>query len=161
MIVQRVDGQKAVTPIAYVNLLKHIEGKLGRRETYSDDLDRLGREYCGSLWGGVWAADDHVWPTAERPVLLRNTDVGSGEGVHWVGEGWDNGRIVQYDSFGRTWRKMVEPGHTIVDNRDVPGGRYEMTDRDHEQRENETNCGPRSLAWCLLFLIDRETAMRV
>jgi hypothetical protein len=124
------------------------------------DLDRLGRHYCGSLWGGVWAADDRVWPTKERPVMLRNTDTRSGDGVHWVGEAWDDGHIVQYDSFGRTWKQMVEPGHTIAD-RDVPGGRYQMTERDHEQRTSEENCGPRSLAWCLLFLIDRDEAMDV
>ena len=80
----------------------------------------------------------------KKPYAILNTAPTSSGGEHWEGLARmpSNGKIMHYDSFGRSHRQLF-PDRWEDEAVD--------TELDVEQGERTTECGQRSLAWLLLF----------
>jgi hypothetical protein len=109
----------------YNDLLRIIQQFIGDRVTDSKLLNRLGGAIFLTKWKGVFAHDEQYPSKGYCIVNLDNSDE---PGSHWVAVA--NGHV--YDSFGRCnlLKKGACAGDGIAD-----------------QKDSETNCGQRSMAW--------------
>lgn len=127
-------------------LSDEVEPKIGTGITYLEDLNKLGNEYFGSKFTGVFPADQIPKLSARKPYAIINLDKSGQPGSHWIALAYSKrrisgARIMVYDSFGR-------PTKTILPSLK---GKFIDTEYDAEQGLKEENCGARSLAWLLLF----------
>ena len=128
----------------YNDTLKNIIYPLtGNKSTYMNDLDRVGRKLLGVKFKGVFPSDKIPKLNDLKPYCILNLDKSTESGSHWVSVAKIHGKdkSITYDSFGRSNKKIIpslsKSGNgTIID-----------TDRDVEQKIEETDCGARSLAW--------------
>lgn len=109
----------------YNELLHHIESFIGKGVTDSKTLDKAGRALFLTRWKGVFASDQ-AYPN--KGYCIVNLDSSNEPGSHWVAVA--NGHV--YDSFGRC---------------NLLGAQRCAGDRKADQKNYETNCGQRSLAW--------------
>ena len=122
-----------------------VEGDLGDRVTYMDQLERYGHRELGDAFLGVHMLD-RIPRVLPEQCLIANTDLSSQPGEHWVAFYRSrDGKLYQYDSFGRAPARLM-PGAL----KRAGGGIYGHVDRDAEQRVSEENCGQRCLAWLVL-----------
>lgn len=123
----------------YNKIFKKTVAALGNGSTYGDDLDRYCKRKLGDKFMGVYAADEI--PDLEGGVCcISNLSKRSEPGSHWIGLAGVDGKVIMYDSFGRSPSKILKNSKGII-----------ATDSDAEQREEEENCGARTVAW-LLYL---------
>lgn len=115
------------------------EDMLGRGATYDTDLDNLGKWYFGQRFAGVFASDEIPLATNFR-YCIANLDSHNEPGSHWVAIAKDKGKLMVYDSFGRTVTDILPDLPNAMD-----------VDRDAEQSDQEENCGPRALAWLMIY----------
>lgn len=123
----------------YERLVSVNEDLLGRGATYDSDLHDLGTEYFGQRFAGVFASDTIPLATNFRYCIV-NLDSQDKPGSHWVAIAKDKGKLMVYDSFGRTVTDILPDLHGAID-----------VDRDAEQSDQEENCGPRALAWLMMY----------
>ena len=129
---------KTYNPIVTV-----IERKMGKSTTTGNiELERMGHALLGTKFKGMYASDRIPALTAKQPYAIINNKPAPGE--HWLGVARvpRTGRVMVYDSFGRSHAKLL-PGA-------LPPGTQD-TDPDIEQSVAQTNCGQRSLAWLVVF----------
>ena len=120
--------------------------KLMKKKTTTDNFELLqaGRQLLGDKFAGVYSSDQRPALSKKMPYAILNTKPISSGGEHWVGLARmpSTGKIMHYDSFGRSHRQLFP-------------NRWEDqaidTEPDIEQDERTTECGQRSLAWLLLF----------
>jgi len=120
--------------------------KLMKKKTTTDNFELLqaGRQLLGDKFAGVYSSDQRPALSKKMPYAILNTKPVSSGGEHWVGLARmpSTGKIMHYDSFGRSHRQLFP-------------NRWEDqaidTEQDIEQDERTTECGQRSLAWLLLF----------
>lgn len=120
--------------------------KLMKKKTTTDNFELLqaGRQLLGDKFAGVYSSDQRPALSKKMPYAILNTKPISSGGEHWVGLARmpSTGKIMHYDSFGRSHRQLFP-------------NRWEDqaidTELDIEQDERTTECGQRSLAWLLLF----------
>ena len=127
----------------YNSIVAVIERRMGKSTTTDNvELERMGRTLLGAKFKGVYASDGVPALTANKPYAVINNKPAPGE--HWLGVARvpRTGRVMVYDSFGRSHAKLL-PGV-------LPPGTQD-TDRDIEQSVAQTNCGQRSLAWLVVF----------
>jgi hypothetical protein len=130
----------------YNKVLKYIENnKVGKKTTYSNDLEKVCRELFGVKFKGVFTSDKIPRLTALTPYCILNLDRSGQSGSHWVGLAKCKEGAMLYDSFGRD--------DTIIlkDLQFSGNGRIIDTDNDAEQKVKELNCGARCIAWLLVF----------
>jgi hypothetical protein len=139
----------------YNKLTQQIKRKCGSRYMWSDVLSECGRQVIGPSFKGCFPKDKMDYSNLRcGQTALVNTKPSTSQGEHWCAVGCDSkNRIVVYDSFGR-------PGAGLLHIRGA-GKQVVDTDLDPEQKEQETNCGPRSLAWCVIFSQDENAAMLI
>lgn len=140
--------KKEIADKIYDNILKKVVYPLlGDDTTYMDDLERVGRKLLGTKFKGVYPSDKIPKLNDLRQYCILNLDNSKQKGSHWVAlakkENSNNSLI--YDSFGRCHTKIL-PNLQYSGN-----GRIQNTDRDIDQKIEETDCGARSMAWLLLF----------
>ena len=110
---------------------------LGKRTTYSSDIDRIGRQHFGPRWGGVLARDT-LPPPGHMRAYVVNTDASTGRGVHWIaaldvnGQRHFNDPLGMAGAFQRRDLERLHPNAT-------------WADLDAEQETWEKDCGVRSL----------------
>jgi hypothetical protein len=132
----------------YRNTLKNVIYPLtGNQSTYMNDLDRVGRKLLGVKFKGVFPSDKIPKLNDLKPYCILNLDKSTQSGSHWVSVAKIHGedKSITYDSFGRSNKKIIPAlsssgNGTIID-----------TDRDVEQKIEETDCGARSLAWLVVL----------
>lgn len=127
----------------YSIILDNIQQILGKNDTFDSDLNKIGVDLFGDLWGGVFPVDK--WkPNQKKPYAIVNLDTSDMPGSHWVAIITEPNHILVYDSFGRTSQKILKKlkvgSGTIID-----------TEYDAEQDKKEYNCGQRSLSALLVY----------
>jgi hypothetical protein len=133
----------------YKDTLKNVIYPLtGNKSTYMNDLDRVGRKLLGIKFRGVFPSDKIPKLNDLKPYCILNLDKSTQSGSHWIALakilGKDESSVV-YDSFGRSNKKIIpallnSKNGTIID-----------TDRDAEQKIEETDCGARCLSWLVVL----------
>ena len=139
----------------YDYLTKKIKQKCGARYMWSDVLSECGENVIGPSFKGCFPRDVMDYSSLRcGQTALVNTMVADSPGEHWCGVGCDSkNRIIVYDSFGRNGAALLHirgTGRRVVD-----------CDRDVEQHLRQTDCGPRSLAWCVIFSQNESAAMLI
>jgi len=120
----------------YDKYVKAICDKISSSETFDSQLSAI----CKGLFKGFVG----VYPKDRIPFtrfrnnnsLIFNLDNHNDPGSHWCAMYKDKGNLYVYDSFGR----IVLPSVSSII----------YTDPDKEQRNNETNCGQRCIAWLII-----------
>jgi hypothetical protein len=137
--------EKAIEKI-YNRILKEVvEPAIGNKTTYTDELNKAGRNLLGNIFTGAFPLDE-LDRTRDHLCIL-NVDKSNEPGSHWLGCVVKKGKTYIYDSFGRTSMALIpdilKGGKKVID-----------TDHDAEQIPRENNCGARSLAWlvCVKYL---------
>ena len=135
----------------YKSLVQYLDTNVFHTNNSVDnqELDAIGKQIFGSSWGGVWAEDSHVALDNSKKYYIFNTDKSSGQGVHWLGVYIDhkNHTVNIFDSFHRQLSKLV-PDIDIFFHKNhfiVHGGARHI-----EQKDDQYDCGPRSLAWLIM-----------
>ena len=134
----------------YKACLRYVEREhTGKKTTYLDELERVGRRLFGSKFHGVYPANRIPKLSDRSPYCILNLDNEGEAGSHWVAlvkRAGDKG-CVFYDSFGRR--------HTeILDNLPLSGnGKIIDTEDDREQGLLESNCGARCMAFIMVFVL--------
>jgi hypothetical protein len=130
----------------YHKVLKYVENnKTGKKTTYSDKLETVGRELFGVKFKGVFASDAIPRLSSLAPYCILNLDKSGEQGSHWVALAKCEGGAMFYDSFGRD-------DTVIIKNLRFSGnGRIVSDTKDSEQKTTEFNCGARCIAWLLVF----------
>ena len=137
-----MDEKKALK--IYKANLKIVERKVGVNTTWQSDLDKLGRRMFGSKFVGVFPSD--IIPKLSNGCYcILNVDKSNEPGSHWVALVKRGHRLIFYDSFGRSGKKLI-PSLLKSHN-----GRLVDTDSDAEQKILESNCGARCIAWLMLY----------
>ncbi len=134
----------------YNRLVDSMKKILGNKSTFSDNLDKAGRNKLGSKFHGVYPSDKIPRLNRIKPYAVINLDNSRKPGSHWIAVAWDDigKNYMVYDSFGRKTKKILpnfysqRGGKKIVD-----------AEHDAEQRIKEDNCGQRCIAW--LMCVDK------
>ena len=115
-----------------------------KKETTTDnvELTKHARKLLGSKFKGVYASDEIPALSAKQPYAILNTKPRDHGGEHWtaVARVPRSGKLMHYDSYGRSHKTLFPLPSSTIDTED-----------DLEQHIAETNCGQRSIAWLLLF----------
>ena len=120
----------------YNGVLKEIEYVLGEDTTYDVDLKRIGKELFGNKFVGVYPRDK-LPKLQNNQCCILNLDYSYESGSHWISIYCKGTVYFIYDSFGRKTKQLLKD--------DIKN--YVDAQHDAEQHEEESNCGPRALAW--------------
>lgn len=137
----------------YKRALAQVQKVMGKGETDSEQLERMGKYLFEDKWMGVFARDT-INPRGEEGYYIVNLDTSRQPGSHWTALAVRGPVIYYFDSFARrqsSTLKMTDPNHIIVSE----------SNPDTLQKENEENCGQRSLAWLMLFDTSPEMALSI
>lgn len=130
--------------LLYDYALKRMEQQLGTGATYGNELNRVGEEFLGKKFAGVYPADMLPLLSKKKCYAILNLDKSDMAGSHWIAVKYlgGKGKVLVYDSFGRKTQRIIP---TLAE-------RYKTEDADDdvEQDDREDNCGPRSLAFLLI-----------
>lgn len=141
----RTTRLEAKAEALYRRILARIEKRIGNTTTDENQLEDVGAELFGPSFRGVFASDRVPRLASDRPYCIANTDREGEAGTHWLALAVypSTPNVFLYDSFGRPTRSLVpwiRGSGKVVDS-----------DLDAEQRESESNCGQRCLAWLVVF----------
>lgn len=123
----------------YNDALKYIMDNMGTSETYSSDLNIMGKKLFKAKFGGVLASDQLPKKISKKYYIV-NTDKSDEPGQHWMG-------VTEhfiYDSFGRSAEELSE----FINDRKLIN-----KNNNRDQSFIETNCGQRSLAFLVCHAI--------
>lgn len=129
----------------YIKILKKIEKIVGNKTTYATQLEKEGRKLFKKYFIGVFASDQVPSRIKRGHCMIVNCDDSTQPGSHWVSVCKEklSDKIWVYDSFGRSISKILP---------DIGNGRIiKEPEDDVEQKEQETNCGARALAFIYIF----------
>ena len=119
--------------------------RLMRKRTTTDNFElmQFGKQLLGEKFAGVYSSDQRPALSKNKPYAILNTKPMSSGGEYWIGLARipTTGKVMHYDSFGRSHRQLFPDRWKDAVN----------TDLDAEQDDRKTECGQRSLAWLLLF----------
>ena len=124
---------------------------LSNTTTDSVELERFGHSFLGSLFHGVYMADEipcNLSP--EKPYAIANLSPSyKPPGTHWIALARDpnSNKIYVSDSFGYF---HVTPDKVLSCYGSLDTIR---TDEQPEQHPKENNCGARCFAWIILMLL--------
>jgi hypothetical protein len=117
---------------------------MGRDETGTDELTSVGRCLFGRQFVGTFGCDEVPNITVNQSLIV-NTQPTTSSGEHWLALYNNGGRLIGYDSFGRTIHEAVME-----------------SEPDSEQDVRESNCGQRCLAWLsVVYELGPEDALTV
>ena len=129
---------------AYEKLVLVVMKLMGKKTTTDNaELMQAGKQLLGDKFAGVYSSDQRPALSKKKPYAILNRKPASSGGEDWIAACMPStGKIMHYDSFGRSHRKLF-PDRWEDEAID--------TELDVEQDEQTTGCGQRSLAWLLLF----------
>jgi len=121
--------------------LEQVHRRLGHGETDNTQLQDMGVELFGDDFRGVFAADDLPPQEGYSYCWIMNVDDRKDGGSHWIGCYTQTPRSVPlvFDSFARDLNSLM--GSKF---RGVP------TENDIDQKESQSDCGQRSLAFLMV-----------
>jgi len=133
----------------YNNIFNKVKHDLGNGLTYNDQIEK----YCNKTalskhnFLGVFAQDvnPNMIDSHDNCCLIINTSKSHEPGEHWISiwkESNPTPKIYYFDSFGRNPEKLVPLFNGRL------GGNI-IYDDDKNQKDNEENCGQRSISWLL------------
>jgi hypothetical protein len=129
----------------YRKTLEAIERSIGNDITYNDQLEKYGNIYIPKTNNFLGVYPQDVIPNYtkySKCCYIINTSPCNKQGEHWIGVWRENNKNYMYDSFGRNPERI-----TPIFNSRVGGQVY--YDDEKEQRDEENNCGQRTLSWLL------------
>jgi hypothetical protein len=125
-------------------ILRQMEGLLGNTTTYSNDLEKIGKQLFGNKFRGVFSSDT-IPKMKDGDMAIVNVDTSDMPGSHWTSIVVQNGDTYFYDSFGRKAEKLIPSllglGKPIKEDKKGTA----------EQKVSQKDCGQRSLAWLLIY----------
>lgn len=131
-----------------------------KHTTYTNELDDAGKILFGTKYKGAIPYDHKPSLRKKDDCCILNLDNSNQSGSHWVGLynfGDSEGRAhkqLLFDSFGR---KTSE----ILPDLKIPKNVFD-TEYDKDQKEKETDCGQRCLAWlCICKHFGYELAKKI
>lgn len=130
---------KSSVPKEYKKILKFVESKLGVDSTTNFELDKFAKKSGMSKYVGTFSSDQ-IPEMEDGESCIVNLDDSSKGGSHWVALYKDGDNLIVYDSFGRSSKKILKSVHHSGN------GKVKDTDYDVEQKDEEDNCGQRSLS---------------
>ena len=84
--------------------------KLMGKNTTTDNFELMqaGKHLLGDKFAGVYSSDQRPALSKKKPYAILNTKPASSGGEHWVGLARmpSNGKIMHYDSFGRSHKQL-------------------------------------------------------
>jgi hypothetical protein len=111
---------------------------LGRKVTYSDEIDDVGKILLGNDFVGVFASD-MIPRLKNTQCCVLNLDRSDQSGSHWIAVYKVGKKNLTYDSFGRKSSKIIPSLKNVED-----------ADYDVEQMIEQEDCGARSIAFLLV-----------
>lgn len=129
----------------YEQTLNKIQKAVGNDITYNDQLEKYANIYIPKKYNFLGVYPQDILPNYQKYdqcCYIINTSPSTKEGEHWIGIWRENDKNYMYDSFGRNPERL-----TPLFNNRVGGLVY--YDDEKEQRNEEMNCGQRSLAWLM------------
>ena len=139
----------------YNSILRIVKKDIGSNTTYTDTLHRYGKKKLGSEFVGVTASDRIPRLSLTKRYAIVNLDNHNEKGSHWVALCYtDDKEHLVYDSFGRRANKILKNKLEMFD--------VINSDLDREQSYRESDCGARSLAYCIFHNIyGTEAALKI
>ena len=135
-------NKKQKAEYIYNYILKNITRKfLGNKSTYTDDLNIFCKKLFNDKFMGVYPADKIKKLTNKKPYMILNLDKSGMSGSHWVAVVKNNNKTLFYDSFGRSYKKIM-PNIKKSNNKKIYN-----TELDKEQENEEKDCGARCCAF--------------
>jgi hypothetical protein len=125
----------------YKSILSSVVYKLKNKSTTNGHELNIYAKNNLNNFKGIYMQNYSKIPKSSTPsCYIINTDLVGGPGIHWVAIYTTGKHYYIYDSFGRQSKKIIP--------KFVKGGvRFTDSDYDAEQKDYETNCGQRALAW--------------
>ena len=126
--------------------VKKYHNIVGVDGTWGEDLHKVGRSVFGNKWCGVWHQGNMPWSKIKKSkclYLIINIDI-NGPGEHWLSVYVKDRQCYVWDSFGRSMKEIVPVLEKKLKGQRI---RHKMSDRDRNQREAQSDCGARCLAW--------------
>ena len=128
-----------------VSLLKLFRQKYGNDTLDNVQLNRIGKEYLGKKFVGVFPYDRYP---NKNGFAIINTDNSHQQGTHWMMIYKVNNILYIYDSFGRRskhlikefFKNHIDRGYQIID-----------IDLKSDQGNYQQDCGLRSFITALMI----------
>ena len=145
---------------------KEATSKIGHNKTTNDDeSNKTGKSMLGNRFLGTYLADKVPYPNDSNKNKYAITNITTSKqfdkgdsGEHWMAISYGP-PVTVYDSFGPSSDQRKA---RIEDVLRPKLGYFQFTDPDAEQKNSETNCLQRSLAWCKLHAIQGQNkAMQI
>jgi hypothetical protein len=138
-------SKKLIAENEYKKQLKRMIKLLGNDTTYLTDLYKVGKKLFGTKFIGVFPSDEIPNKIKKNHMAIVNLDTSNQGGSHWVSICKDNSNTIWvYDSFARKT-------YSILRSIYGKGRKIKDTEHDIEQKDNESNCGSRSMAFLCVF----------
>jgi hypothetical protein len=135
---------------AYNIALRRIKDMIGTDGiTNNFQLEQGGKKLFGDKFNGVYTSSKFMKRLShKKPYMIVNTSpTGSNDDryfLHWVPIVLlPNNKLIGYDSFGRDIKTIL--------HMKKGGAKFNNSKRDAEQRDEQEDCGTRSLAWLLIY----------
>lgn len=141
-------SKKKMIEQIYNSKLKDVEKYYtGDKTTYLSELNGAGHKLFGVKYKGTFASDKIPKLNDLAPYAILNLDSSKEPGSHWiaVAKSKKGNYLICYDSFGR------KNSNIIPKLKSSGNGRIVDTEKDAEQKFQETNCGARCLAFLCIF----------
>ena len=111
---------------------------LGTKVTYSDEVNKVGKQLLGKDFVGVFASDQ-IPRLKNKQCCVLNLDKSHEAGSHWIAVYRYGKKNLTYDSFGRKSSKIIPSLKQVED-----------ADYDPEQMIHQEDCGARSICFLLV-----------
>ena len=126
----------------YDETLMLIEDMIGANGSSNFQLDRLGENIFGPCYLGTYSSDKLPKYIPNEHCFIINNKSSRSKGEHWLSGFKRNGKLYLYDSLGRDAKKLSP----YWNNKHIV-----TADLDRMESFREGNCGPRAMAWFILF----------
>ena len=124
---------------------KIITKNIGKKSTYSDELEKICVKLFGKHFRGVYPSDKIPKLNMIKKYCILNLDNSKQPGSHWVGLARIKNKTYFYDSFARKSSKII-PKINYSGN-----GRIIQDTKDKEQDILEESCGQYTIAWLYIL----------
>jgi len=131
--------------ILYNKMLKDVEGLLGNKTTYLEQLNGAGKKILGVKYKGTFPSDKIPKLNDLSPYCVLNLDKSTEPGSHWVALAKHGNDSILYDSFARHHKQIIPALHYSGN------GRIIQPDDDVEQKITQQNCGARCISFLKFF----------
>jgi hypothetical protein len=130
---------------------------IGNKETTDDQLNRVCRHLFGGKYKGAFPQDKAPFKSG---MMILNTDISKGAGLHWVAVYSTPATIYVYDSYARPSASLLK-----VLSKNAKERKVNIVDSDRsdsEQKDNTEICGQLCIAWlCVVNQMGIKAALTI